>query len=216
MPLNGNSAYAGDVPLDVRCLAELSPVAWANGGGLTTELASGKIDATADAASAAWDWRISVARIERSGPFSALPGIGRALIPLTADLSELRIDGNPHRVRRHAIVRFDGGSEVVCGPVPAPVHVLNVMVRSGVVDAAVTIHPAQPSKYAVTDGFAVALEDVSVDGDLLTPGDGFPYRRGDLLPAGAFALVVLVALSTRRWRSVVTNQRSLGRTTADS
>jgi environmental stress-induced protein Ves len=187
------------MPLDVRRLADLSPIAWANGGGLTTELASEMTDAT-DVASAAWDWRVSIARIERSGPFSALPGVGRALVPLTADLPELRIDGVPHRVRRHAIVRFDGGSEVVCGPVPTPVPVLNVMVRSGVVDAAVTIHPAHPSENALTDGFAVALDAVSIEGDLLTPGDGFLYRRGDLLPAGAFVLVALSvgAVSGRR------------------
>ncbi len=53
-----------------RALAECPAQPWRNGGGLTHELATWP---TTDE----WRWRVSVARIDQDGPFSAFPGVER-------------------------------------------------------------------------------------------------------------------------------------------
>jgi environmental stress-induced protein Ves len=50
------------------------PVAWLNGGGLTRELARGPVSS----AQAEFGWRLSLADIERDGPFSSMPGCDRS------------------------------------------------------------------------------------------------------------------------------------------
>jgi len=52
--------------------AALAPVPWANGGGVTREIAAGR---DADAIL----WRVSLAEVETEGPFSFLPGLHRIL-----------------------------------------------------------------------------------------------------------------------------------------
>jgi environmental stress-induced protein Ves len=51
-------------------LADCVPQAWRNGGGITHEIATWP-------ESEDWQWRVSVARIDRDGPFSAFPGVQR-------------------------------------------------------------------------------------------------------------------------------------------
>lgn len=55
--------------------AGLEPAPWKNGGGSTTEIAIAPLGATADK----FDWRISLATIASSGPFSVFPGVDRTL-----------------------------------------------------------------------------------------------------------------------------------------
>lgn len=52
---------------------------WKNGGGTTQEIACGTAP---DAAPGAFDWRVSVARIEADGPFSSFPGVARVIVLL--------------------------------------------------------------------------------------------------------------------------------------
>jgi uncharacterized protein len=52
---------------------------WKNGGGTTQVLASG---GAPGAAADAFDWRVSVARIEADGPFSRFPGVDRVIVLL--------------------------------------------------------------------------------------------------------------------------------------
>ncbi|MES2323217.1 MAG: HutD family protein [Pseudomonadota bacterium] len=55
--------------------AGLEPAPWKNGGGSTTEIAIAPLGATVDK----FDWRISLATIANSGPFSVFPGVDRTL-----------------------------------------------------------------------------------------------------------------------------------------
>lgn len=55
--------------------AGLEPAPWKNGGGSTTEIAIAPLGATVDK----FDWRISLATIASSGPFSVFPGVDRTL-----------------------------------------------------------------------------------------------------------------------------------------
>lgn len=59
-------------------LQRIPPTPWKNGGGETREIACWPPGAGVGG----FDWRISVARIARSGPFSAFPGIDRQIMLL--------------------------------------------------------------------------------------------------------------------------------------
>jgi environmental stress-induced protein Ves len=82
---------------------------WANGTGSTTVILREPEDAN-------WMVRISVARVERDGPFSELPGIRRTLVPLDAPMTLRFSDGHERTGPRFKAMQFDGA--------PAPIGVL--------------------------------------------------------------------------------------------
>lgn len=115
---------------------------WKNDGGWTTEIA--RSDAhDGPAGDGVFDWRVSIADIERDGPFSSFPGIDRDLLLLAGNGIELDIDeAPPQRLdRRFQHVHFAGESRVDCHLLAGPTRDFNVMVRRGVVDAEVTARP---------------------------------------------------------------------------
>ena len=109
--------------LTVVRVEDLQPQPWKNGGGRTRELL-------------AWpradDWwlRISVADIERDGPFSPYPGVDRWFGVLEGDGVELVW---PHAVRHlhagHSLLHFDGALAPDCSLVGGTTRDLNVMHR---------------------------------------------------------------------------------------
>ena len=97
---------------------------WANGMGETAVILREPDDGN-------WRVRISVAQVERDGPFSEMPGTQRLLVPLDAAM-ELRLPGGRvQRADRFGVLRFDGA--------PAPLGILpegatrdfNLMLRDG-------------------------------------------------------------------------------------
>lgn len=100
-------------------------VAWKNGGGTTAEVAVWPPGVGFDD----FDWRVSMARVERDGPFSRFPGIERTLVLLEgrmrlSGIDEAAVDlipGSPPIV-------FDGDL-AVNATVHSPVLDLNVMCR---------------------------------------------------------------------------------------
>lgn len=62
---------------------------WKNGGGSTTEIAV----SPAGAGFEDFDWRISLATITASGPFSSFPGIDRSLMLVDGESVSLTLDG---------------------------------------------------------------------------------------------------------------------------
>jgi len=76
--------------------ADPAPARWANGGGVTRELATGP--APAGAVAPAFDWRLSLADIDRDGPFSALHGVDRWFAPVEGEVL-LALPGGMRRVR---------------------------------------------------------------------------------------------------------------------
>lgn len=61
--------------------ASLRPAPWKNGGGSSTEIAVAPPGAGFDQ----FDWRISLATISQSGPFSPFPGVDRSLALVDGD-----------------------------------------------------------------------------------------------------------------------------------
>jgi uncharacterized protein len=104
---------------------------WRNGFGWTREIL--RPPETGDD----WDWRLSIAEIERDGPFSSFPGIERELVLLHGHGVRLRFDDGEVRevVPPHGRVRF-AGERVVSGElIDGPTHDFNLMWRRDRIDA---------------------------------------------------------------------------------
>ena len=104
----------GDVPLQP----------WRNGGGATQELLTWP---------AATDWvlRISVARIDANGPFSAYPGVERWFAVLAGEGVVLRFAARRAMLSAGSEpLRFEGAAAPQCELLDGPTQDLNLMVRS--------------------------------------------------------------------------------------
>ncbi len=113
-------------------LEDASPSPWKNGGGTTRELIAWP---QADD----WLWRISVAEVTRSGPFSRFEGIERWFAVLEGDGVALSTHGERHRLTADsAPLRFDGGLATDCELLGGPTRDFNLMTRSGAATATMT------------------------------------------------------------------------------
>jgi len=89
---------------------------WKNGLGWTREVFRSPAD------SAEWDWRVSIAEVDKGGPFSVFPGVDRELVLLSGEGMRLDFeDGEGVELRPpHGRHRFAGermlGAELFSGP----------------------------------------------------------------------------------------------------
>lgn len=83
---------------------------WKNGGGLTREIAV----AFSDDESTSVLWRVSLATIDRDGPFSEYRGYDRTIVALDADTAELDVDGTLIVLERGRPHEFRGEAHVAC------------------------------------------------------------------------------------------------------
>jgi environmental stress-induced protein Ves len=114
---------------------------WRNELGWTREIEAGRLgDASPDAP---WDWRLSIAEIERDAAFSAFPGIDRELVLLTGNGVRLRFeDGETHELHPpHDRLRFAGDRKVTGELIDGPTHDFNLMWRRDRVRAALWHRP---------------------------------------------------------------------------
>ncbi|HXH78323.1 HutD family protein [Nocardioides sp.] len=102
---------------------------WSNGGGVTRELLCAEDGA----------WRVSMADIDRDGPFSAFPGRERLLTVVAGQVLALVVDGVDHVVEPRRPFAFAGGAEVGASLPDGPVRALNVMVDPAAVSPFVTV-----------------------------------------------------------------------------
>ena len=93
---------------------------WANGKGVTTELAREERDGR-------MLWRLSRASVVEDGPFSIFPGIERNLTVLTGPGFDLTGEGVSLRARPMAPLAFPGDVPVTASAVSAPSDDFNVM-----------------------------------------------------------------------------------------
>jgi environmental stress-induced protein Ves len=105
------------------------PMPWKNGGGTTTEIARSPEAGSLDD----FDWRISMARVATSGPFSSFAGVDRSIAILEGGAIVLAIEGR-------AGVRLDASAAPFSFPADVGVLAtlegdaledLNVMTRRG-------------------------------------------------------------------------------------
>lgn len=102
---------------------DVAPQPWKNGGGTTRELLARPVGAD-------WQVRVSVAEIDRDGPFSPFPGVERWFVVLKGAGVVLHFpDGPRPRTRRDPPLRFDGAAAPGCTLVDGPTQDLNLMLR---------------------------------------------------------------------------------------
>ena len=84
-----------------------------------------------------WDWRLSIAEIERDAEFSAFPGIERELVLLSGNGVRLVFDcGETHELHPpHDKLRFDGERKLRGELLDGPTHDFNLMWRRERIDA---------------------------------------------------------------------------------
>lgn len=165
---------------------------WRNGGGLTAEILASPEGAGLDG----FAWRLSTARVERSGPFSLFPGVDRVLAVLEGGPMRLEVAGEVLRVDAgSAPVAFPGDRPCVAHLDGGPLLDLNLMVR----------RPGRGDvRRRVLDGAAPA---VGADGEafalLLAPAGGLgrldlvDLRRADPGTVASLAGVAALAISVR-------------------
>jgi environmental stress-induced protein Ves len=113
-------------------LADVVAVPWRNGGGVTRELAVWP-------AQAEWAWRMSVAEVAKSGPFSRFDGVTRwfAVLQGAGVLLNVRTQSDTgaagateHRLTaQESPLCFDGGAVTDCQLIEGPTQDFNLMVR---------------------------------------------------------------------------------------
>ena len=100
---------------------------WKNGGGETVEIAVGPAGAALDA----FDWRVSMAHVASSGPFSRFPGVDRTLAVLEGSGIRLSVPGReavPLR-RDTPPFGFSGDDPAEAELIDGAIEDLNVMTR---------------------------------------------------------------------------------------
>lgn len=113
-------------------LADVSATPWRNGGGMTRELAAWP-------AQEGWRWRMSVAEVTASGPFSRFEGITRWFAVLKGDGVALTVhtpsDSDDAAAAVHRLTAtdpplcFDGGATTHCTVQGGPTQDFNLMVQ---------------------------------------------------------------------------------------
>lgn len=166
--------------------AGLSPVPWKNGGGSTTEIAIGPLDAGFED----FEWRVSLATIEKDGAFSLFPGVDRTLALVEGHGMSLEIDGEPTLVTQtDPVVAFDGSSVVMAKLSRGASTDFNVMTRSDI------CYHTFGRRRLTGDSTFVARADVTVL--FLAEGDSLELRNEkERIGLVRFDAVVLEAGST--------------------
>ncbi|MGH6960658.1 MAG: HutD/Ves family protein, partial [Dongiaceae bacterium] len=101
---------------------------WKNGFGTTTEIA---IDPPDAAVGGRFRWRLSIADVERSGPFSAFPGYERTIMVIAGRGMDLAVGDRPMRRldRPFEAFVFSGDSSAECRLLEGPIRDFNLMVE---------------------------------------------------------------------------------------
>ena len=105
-------------------LADVAPTPWKNGGGTTREL-------IAWPNAEQWVWRMSVAEVAQSGPFSRFDGVPRWFAVLAGAGVALMHDGQRHVLTvDSAPFCFDGGLPTGCELLDGATQDFNLMIRA--------------------------------------------------------------------------------------
>ncbi len=104
--------------------SEFKSTPWKNGGGITREAL--RVPASGDF----FRWRVSVAHIDRSGPFSDFAAYNRIMVLLRGGGVALRFSNGEQSVLREVgdVAQFDGALATQCELLGGPCVDLNLMV----------------------------------------------------------------------------------------
>jgi len=108
--------------------ADYRSMPWKNGAGRTTEIAAHPPGAALDA----FAWRVSLADVERDGPFSRFPGVDRTIVLLEG--AGMRLHGgvrDAELTTPFAPHAFSGDEAIECSLVAGRSRDFNAMFRRG-------------------------------------------------------------------------------------
>ncbi|SEE90115.1 hypothetical protein SAMN04489740_3009 [Arthrobacter alpinus] len=139
--------------MEIIRYASLKSTPWANGGGITRQIAAGPDTKN-------WDWRVSLAEVSKAGPFSPLPGVDRIITVVEGDLIALTVDGVEQALETYRPFRFSGDSETSAALPTGVLKDLNLMTRRGAFKGyAAIIELSKKRPHPVfADQFAVLLQ----------------------------------------------------------
>lgn len=177
-------------------LADVAATPWRNGGGVTRELVSWPNPDD-------WIWRMSVAEVAHSGPFSRFDGVQRWFAVLAGAGVRLSMGEHSHELTgRSAPLCFDGAVPVACQLLDGATQDFNLMVRSDLAAAqmrrvsgdigCMLEAPKTIAVYAINTGASVQFEHDSV----AIPAHSLAWRS---LDAGA---AVQVSAAHALWMEI--------------
>jgi environmental stress-induced protein Ves len=171
----GSHASTGDKSYTTFTYDQLIAAPWKNGGGVTREIACNPVSANM----ADFDWRVSIADISASGPFSRFDGIDRVIVLLDGPGVRLRAkDGLDHCLDTPLTpFAFSGESAIGCDLLDGASRDFNVMTRRGVVGATVTVLKQDTVLDAALAGLFFA-----VDGEWRAMPEGARGEAASLVP----------------------------------
>jgi len=172
---------------------------WKNGGGVTREI----VCQPPGAGLHGFDWRVSIATIVASGPFSAFPGVDRVIMLL--DGAGVRLHGTDieHRLdTAHAPFAFAGDTALDCELLDGLSTDFNLMTRRSRLRADVRLLAAAGPIAPAAEGLVLALRGAwhlqsGADRLLCAAGRGVWWDTASswqATPADTDALLVAVRL----------------------
>ena len=179
--------------------ADLVPMPWKNGGGTTREIACWPQGAGIEN----FDWRVSIATIATSGPFSKFEGVDRTIMLLDGDGVALQGDGVQHRLDEALQpFAFSGDVALDCTLLGGESSDFNVMSRRERCAAQVAVIAQTQALEAAQDGLLLSLHgDWRAGDETLASGEGLWWaatpRRWTLEPLTPNAMLVAVHWSRR-------------------
>jgi hypothetical protein len=164
-------------------LSTLRPRHWKNGAGLTREIAV----APEGAGLEDFDWRLSVAELQRDVPFSAFPGVDRCIVVLSGACMSLHDaqGAEVQTLRRLEPWRFEGERPLHARLPAGPCRDFNVMTRRPGWRAAVRVLRGR-DWVDLTDATLL----LAVDGSWRIAGESAGPLQGRLWRAPAEAALV--------------------------
>ena len=136
-------------------LADLTPTPWKNGGGSTREIVCRPPGAGMDA----FEWRVSIATIAQSGPFSVFAGVDRVILLLDGDGVHLQsASGMDHRLDKALQpFAFSGDAALDCTLLGGPSLDFNVMTRRSALRAEVKVLRDESALASTPRGLLLAV-----------------------------------------------------------
>ncbi|MCC6270846.1 MAG: HutD family protein [Microbacteriaceae bacterium] len=134
---------------------DLTAEPWRNGDGVTRQILSRRRSGSDTWLPAAddWDWRLSIADVDSSGPFSSFPGMTRILTVIEGVSVTLTVDGAVEELEKLRPFRFDGGAESSAVLPHGSIRDLNLIARTSTVDAQVRIETLSAARpHLVSEG----------------------------------------------------------------
>ena len=136
-------------------LATTPSMPWKNGGGSTQELACWPPGADMNS----FEWRVSLATVDRPGPFSVFAGIDRQIMLLGGDGLHLRSPGWEHRLdRRWQPFAFSGDDAVDGAMLGSTSKDFNLMLRRGAWRGALQVVRDAQVPAAASAGLCMVLQ----------------------------------------------------------